>query len=149
MEKQLKQMADQAASDVEFICSGAENYVKVAGTWNNWKPQNLIYNQQDDTWMLSLNLKPGTYQYKYIIDGDWIHDPSKRWIEDDKGNVNNVIVVESLLDIVLRNYRMANLQKTLRRLRKTHAEIKELKQRLGTCWYSEVEKHKLDPKAGV
>ena len=29
------------------------------------------------------------------------------------------------------------------------AEIKELKQRLGTCWYSEVEKHKLDPKAGV
>lgn len=149
MEKQLKQMADQAASDVEFICSGAENYVKVAGTWNNWKPQNLIYNQQDDTWMLSLNLKPGTYQYKYIIDGDWIHDPSKRWIEDDKGNVNNVIVVESLLDIVLRNYRMANLQKTVRRLRKTHAEIKELKQRLGTCWYSEVEKHKLDPKAGV
>ena len=149
MEEQLKQMADQAASDVEFICSGAENYVKVAGTWNNWKPQNLIYNQQDDTWMLSLNLKPGTYQYKYIIDGDWIHDPSKRWIEDDKGNVNNVIVVESLLDIVLRNYRMANLQKTVRRLRKTHAEIKELKQRLGTCWYSEVEKHKLDPKAGV
>ena len=149
MEKQLKQMADQVASDVEFICSGAENYVKVAGTWNNWKPQNLIYKQQDDTWMLSLNLKPGTYQYKYIIDGDWIHDPSKRWIEDDKGNVNNVIVVESLLDIVLRNYRMANLQKTVRRLRKTHAEIKELKQRLGTCWYSEVEKHKLDPKAGV
>ena len=73
----------------------------------------------------------------------------KGWIEDDKGNVNNVIVVESLLDIVLRNYRMANLQKTVRRLRKTHAEIKELKQRLGTCWYSEVEKHKLDPKAGV
>ena len=149
MEHQLKQLAVQAASDVEFVCSGAENYVKVAGTWNNWRPQNLIYNQEDDTWMLSLNLKPGTYQYKYIIDGDWIHDPSKRWIEDDKGNVNNVIVVESLLDIVVRNYRMANLQKIVRRLRKTHAEIKELKQRLGTCWYSEVEKHKLDPKAGV
>ena len=149
MEQQLKQLSEQAASDVEFVCSGAENYVKVAGTWNSWKPQNLIYNQEDDTWMLSLNLKPGTYQYKYIIDGDWIHDPSKRWIEDGTGNVNNVIVVESLLDIVLRNYRMVNLQKIVRRLRKTHAEIKELKQRLGTCWYSEVEKHKLDPKAGV
>ena len=149
MEQQLKQLSVQAVSDVEFVCSGAENYVKVAGTWNNWKPQNLIYNQEDDTWMLSLSLKPGTYQYKYIIDGDWIHDPSKRWIEDDTGNVNNVIVVESLLDIVVRNYRMANLQKIVRRLRKTHAEIKELKQRLGTCWYSEVEKHKLDPKAGV
>ena len=70
-------MADQAASDVEFICSGAENYVKVAGTWNNWKPQNLIYNQQDDTWMLSLNLKPGTYQYKYIIDGQPSEDVSR------------------------------------------------------------------------
>jgi len=148
--KLLQELSQEAASEVEFSCGGAENYVKVAGSWNNWKPQNLIYQKdEDDTWILSLNLKPGTYQYKFIVDGDWIHDPSRRWKDDGKGNINNVIVVESKLDVVLRNWRMANLQKTVRRLRRTHAEIKELKQRLGTCWYSEVEKHKMDPKAGV
>lgn len=149
MEEQLKQLSKQAASDVEFICSGAENFVKVAGSWNNWKPRNLIYNEKDDTWQLSLALRPGTYQYKYIVDGEWIHDPSKRLLDDGTGNINNVIKVDSKLDVVVRNYRIANIQKTVRRLRKTHAEIQELKQKLGTCWYSEVEKYKMDPKAGV
>ena len=149
MEEQLNQLSNQAASDVEFICSGAENFVKVAGTWNNWRPRNLIYNEEEDTWQLSLSLRPGTYQYKYIVDGEWLHDPSKSWRDDGTGNINNVITVDSKLDVVVRNYRLANLQKTVRRLRKTHADIKKLKQKLGTCWYSEVEKYKMDPKAGV
>ena len=149
MEKQLSELARQAAADVEFLCSGAEDYVKVAGTWDGWRPHHLSYSRAEDTWQLSLALPPGTYSYKYIIDGEWLHDPSRRWADDGHGNINNVITVESKLDVVVRNYRMANLQKTVRRLRRTHAEIKELKQRLGTCCYSEVEKYKLDPKAGV
>eukprot|EP00088_Acartia_fossae_P039157 TRINITY_DN40755_c0_g1_i1.p1 TRINITY_DN40755_c0_g1~~TRINITY_DN40755_c0_g1_i1.p1 ORF type:complete len:150 (-),score=35.08 TRINITY_DN40755_c0_g1_i1:78-527(-) len=149
MEQQLKLLSKEAASDVDFVCCGAENYVKVAGSWNKWRPQNMIYSEPDDVWMLSLNLKPGRYQYKYIVDGEWIHDPTRPSSDDGKGNINNVIVVESKLDVVVRNWRMAKLQKTVRRLKKTHAEIKELKQKLGTCWYNEVEKHKLDPKAGV
>ena len=147
--QQLKYLADQAASDFMFTCSGAENFVKVAGTWNNWKPRNLIYNERDDTWQLSLALRPGTYQYKFIVDGEWMHDPSKRWLDDGKGNANNVMTVASKLDIFVLNYRKAKMLKTVRRLRQTHAEIKELKQKLGTCWYTEVEKYKVDPRAGV
>ena len=147
MEEQLKQLANQAASDVEFICSGAENFVKVAGSWNNWRPRNLIYNELDDTWQLTLNLGPGSYQYKYIVDGEWIHDPSRKCREDDMGNINNVITVHSRLDVVT-VYRLAKLKETQRRLRRTHEEIKELKQKLGTCWYSEVENYKTDPKSG-
>merc|ERR1719420_683686 len=91
--------------------------------------------------MLSLSIPPGTFQYKYIIDGVWIHDPSKKWTQDAEGNINNVLKVESKLEIVIRNLRILELKKT-------QAEIKELKQWLGTPWYSEVEKLKLDPKAG-
>ena len=144
------EMSKVAASDVEFECSGVESNVQVAGSWNKWKPHNLVLNsQEDNSWSLSLKLKPGCYQYKYIIDGEWIHDPSKQWRDDGKGNINNIIKVDSKLDVVVRHYRMANLQKTVQRLRETHAEIKELKQKLGTCWYSDIEKNSLDPKAGV
>ena len=91
MENQLIEMSKVAASDVEFECSGVESNVQVAGSWNKWRPHNLVFNPRDSSWSLSLKLRPGCYQYKYIIDGEWIHDPSKAWQDDGKGNINNVI----------------------------------------------------------
>lgn len=143
----MTMLSREAASAVEFLCCGAERTVQVAGSWDHWRPRDLA--QAGDTWALSLSIPPGTFQYKYIIDGQWIHDPSKKWLQDDKGNVNNVIKVESKLEIVIRNLRLMELQKLVNRLKKTQAEIKELKQWLGTPWHSEVENFKLDPKAGV
>ena len=93
MEKQLSELARQAAADVEFLCSGAEDYVKVAGTWDGWRPHHLSYSRAEDTWQLSLALPPGTYSYKYIIDGEWLHDPTRRWADDGHGNINNVITI--------------------------------------------------------
>ena len=148
MERQLEMLSRQPAAAVEFVCCGAEKGVQVAGSWNQWRPRDLDL-VAEDTWMLSLSIPPGTFQYKYIIDGVWIHDPSKKWLQDAEGNINNVIKVESKLEIVIRNLRILELQKLVSRLKKTQAEIKELKQWLGTPWYSEVEKFKLDPKAGV
>ena len=149
MKRQLTELAKEPAADVEFLCSGAEDSVQVAGSWNGWKPHNLVHHSKQDLWFLSLKLKPGCYKYKYIIDGEWIHDPSKKWKDDGEGNINNVIIVESKLDIFVVHYRMAVLRKTVHRLRQTHAEIKELKQKLGTCWYNDIESYKLNPKAGV
>ena len=148
MERQLEMLSREPASTVEFVCCGAERGVQVAGSWNQWRARDLDL-VGDDTWMLSLSIPPGTFQYKYIIDGVWIHDPSKKWLQDAEGNINNVIKVESKLEIVIRNLRILELQKLVSRLKKTQAEIKELKQWLGTPWYSEVEKLQLDPKAGV
>ena len=148
MERQLEMLSREPATTVEFVCCGAERGVQVAGSWNQWRARDLDL-VGDDTWMLSLSIPPGTFQYKYIIDGVWIHDPSKKWLQDAEGNINNVIKVESKLEIVIRNLRILELQKLVSRLKKTQAEIKELKQWLGTPWYSEVEKLQLDPKAGV
>merc|ERR1711909_195222 len=66
-------------TSVEFTCNGAEKSVQVAGTFNNWKLQELKFN--GDCWSCFIPLLPGTYQYKYIVDGVWLHDPSKRWVE--------------------------------------------------------------------
>ena len=148
MERQLEMLSREPAAAVDFVCCGAERRVQVAGSWNQWTPRDLNF-VGDDTWLLSLSIPPGTFQYKYIIDGVWIHDPSKKWLQDGQGNTNNVIKVESKLEVVIRNLRILELQKLVSRLKKTQAEIKELKQWLGTPWHSEVENFKLDPKAGV
>merc|ERR1719228_821417 len=142
----MDELANQPTS-VEFTCSGADQSVQVAGTWNKWTPTDLQF--IDDCWSGFISLPPGTYQYKYIVDGVWLHDPSKRWVNDGQGNINNVITVESKLTLFLRQKRIAELHKTARRMRKVHAEIRELKQWLGTPWHAEAQNYKLCPKAGV
>lgn len=45
--------------------------------------------------MCRLNLKPGRYVYKFIVDGEWMTDPAHPLKEDDGGgNINSVVVVE-------------------------------------------------------
>jgi len=58
--------------------------VKLAGTFNNWDPNALSFTRQGDEWVISLNLKPGKYLYKFIVDGQWITDPAnKLWENKD------------------------------------------------------------------
>jgi len=44
-------------------------------------------------WATTLELPPGSHSYKFIVDGEWLHDPSRPSQKDEKGNVNNVILV--------------------------------------------------------
>jgi hypothetical protein len=44
----------------------------VSGTWDNWRnPTKMNYERIHKNWKISLKLKPGTYYYKYIADGEW------------------------------------------------------------------------------
>jgi len=53
--------------------------IYLAGNFNDWKPDNSQYVMADDgggTFTITVKLPPGTYQYKYVIDGTtWIKDP--------------------------------------------------------------------------
>jgi len=78
---------------VEFVCFGAEQSVQVAGSFNNWQPE-ALEQQEDGEWVATLQLGPGTHLYKYVVDGEWLVDPSKETVSDVKGHTNNVVVVE-------------------------------------------------------
>ena len=39
----------------------------------------------------------GVHYYKYVVDGEWMHNPNKECEEDEKGNINNVMRIESKL----------------------------------------------------
>ncbi|GAB4343313.1 MAG: hypothetical protein Kow0099_21600 [Candidatus Abyssubacteria bacterium] len=60
-----------------YFDPGAQE-VKVAGEFNDWLPsaQHNLRRDQDGRWVVRLPLKPGRYQYKFIVDGRWAKDPS-------------------------------------------------------------------------
>lgn len=69
--------------------------VALAGTFNNWNQSELLFAREGDEWVCRLDLDPGVYAYKFIVDGNWLLDPANPSTrEDEAGNVNNVIEIE-------------------------------------------------------
>ena len=48
--------------------------VKLAGEFNDWIPSTMR-KRKDGSFALTVELSPGTYEYKFIVDGQWIVDP--------------------------------------------------------------------------
>src|SRR5260370_3470320 len=70
--------------------------VALAGTFNNWNQSQLLFAREADEWQCRIDLAPGKYTYKFIIDGNWILDPSNPTTEDDeRGFTNSVLVVKA------------------------------------------------------
>ena len=68
--------------------------VVLAGSFNNWNQSQLLFAREGDEWVCRLDLEPGRYTYKLIVDGNWLLDPANPDTEEDAaGNVNNVLVV--------------------------------------------------------
>ncbi len=50
--------------------------VLLSGTFNNWDEQNYRMKAVNGGWEMHLSLPPGVYEYKFIVDGQWMHDPA-------------------------------------------------------------------------
>ena len=65
----------------------------VAGDFTAWEP--IAMQRRSGKFRLTLPLPPGRYQYKFILDGQWIKDPdNSEWAVSDMGTVNSLVVVE-------------------------------------------------------
>jgi chromosome partitioning protein len=75
------------------------NDVRIAGDFNGWVPdkgvRSLIESEgQTRVWTKILRLTPGTYQYRYVVDGEWREDPENpEMISSAVGGRNSVLVV--------------------------------------------------------
>lgn len=70
--------------------------VKIAGDFNQWVPETLHFNDFHGrpAWQKLVHLAPGSYEYKYIIDGKWIADPENEKTTDNLlGGMNSIIDV--------------------------------------------------------
>jgi chromosome partitioning protein len=92
--------AEQATREVvvRFRDADADD-VRIAGDFNGWVPdkgvRSLIESEgQTRVWTKILRLAPGTYQYRYVVDGEWRADPDNpEMISSAVGGRNSVLVV--------------------------------------------------------
>ena len=50
--------------------------------------------QADGHWETTIALAPGRYEYKFVVDGNWKHDPLARVnVWNQSGSLNSVIEV--------------------------------------------------------
>ncbi|HEX7177670.1 MAG TPA: DUF3471 domain-containing protein [Pyrinomonadaceae bacterium] len=69
--------------------------VALAGAFNNWNQSQFLFGREGDEWVCRIDLEPGRYGYKFIVDGNWLLDPSNPETEEDAaGNINNVLEVK-------------------------------------------------------
>ena len=74
--------------------AGSAKKVEVAGSFNDWHPQ-ALKKQKDGTFAATATIPPGHYEYKFIVDGQWIVDPDNNaWALNPYGTLNSLLVVE-------------------------------------------------------
>jgi 1,4-alpha-glucan branching enzyme len=69
--------------------------VCVAGSFNQWKPEaKALHPSGTGNWWKETNLVPGTYEYCFVVDGQWIPDPkAKETVGNPFGGRNSVLTV--------------------------------------------------------
>ncbi len=71
--------------------------VYLAGSFNNWNPTEIEMTDKDGSgvYTAAINLDPGIYEYKFVINGTWSldPDPDRDWTQNGLGTLNSVLRV--------------------------------------------------------
>ena len=69
--------------------------VCVAGTFNHWQPEaKTLHVSGGGRWIKESALAPGSYEYCFVVDGQWMPDPlAKESVANPFGGKNSVLKV--------------------------------------------------------
>ena len=90
-----------------FHLNGYPNAKEVilAGSFNNWNEQALQMNKVPDGWELHAQLPPGRYEYKFIVEGEWMHDPENpEKVKNEHQTFNSVLAITEPVVFKLNGY---------------------------------------------
>lgn len=81
------------------------NSVAIAGDFNGWRKDDLLTKDDNGNWYGKFKIKPGLYQYKFIVDGRWMLDPANPVkVENfNKTDFNSVFVLSYDWKILLQS----------------------------------------------
>lgn len=83
---------------VTFILPEREaKRVTLSGGFNGWSPDATpMKRYEDGHWETTVELAPGRYQYKFVVDGQWIPDPlAHDNVWNQHGTLNSVVEVRA------------------------------------------------------
>lgn len=93
--------------NVSFRLKGFKDAKKViiAGSFNRWNEEDFKMDKVENGWELTLEIRPGIYEYKFIVDGNWMADPSNpSKIENEFGDYNSLINIGKYITFLLEGY---------------------------------------------
>jgi 1,4-alpha-glucan branching enzyme len=80
---------------IYFKLSGYSNAhnVQLAGNFNNWNAQSINLKKSGNEWLAQVVLPSGNYQYKFVVDGQWITDPANPAQAVENDQINSFLAV--------------------------------------------------------
>lgn len=80
---------------VKFVFDGSsEKAVYLVGDFNDWDTKATQLTYKSGKWAVQKTLKPGTYQFRYYVDGSWYNDAkADSYVPNQFGGHNSVIVI--------------------------------------------------------
>jgi 1,4-alpha-glucan branching enzyme len=63
----------------------------LVGDFNEWGTEDSEMERVGRVWRKVVNLHPGRYQYRFVVDGQWLSDPSNSAQEPCPGGYNSVL----------------------------------------------------------
>ena len=96
MDELLKENLPKLTTEVMFSVFAPEaQEVHIVGEFNNWQVNGVSRMMQNSgTWSKKLELVPGKYRYRFVVDGNWVEDSS-----NPNKEVNPYGSVDSLIEI--------------------------------------------------
>lgn len=79
------------------VAASPKSEVFLAGTFNQWDPRRHQMKDTRDTgkYSITLMLAKGSYEYKFVINGNWVVDPEcQNWVRNSLGTLNSVAQVD-------------------------------------------------------
>jgi chromosome partitioning protein len=98
--QQMKKIVQKKAKELPPVtfefAAGTAASVFVVGDFNNWIPgDDAKLDNVDGVWKKRLNLKPGSYKYRFVIDGKWQQDPTNPAAEINPfGELDSLLLVK-------------------------------------------------------
>lgn len=112
--------------------------VILAGSFNSWDEQMLQMRRSKDGWEIRLTLAPGIYEYKFIADGAWMHDPANPEVRgNEHGTLNSVLTVNKLARFELEGFEDAKRVVLAGSFNKWNEKDLTMR-RTKTGWYMEI-----------
>lgn len=87
----------QKVKKTEFSLSApSAQSVFLSGVFNQWDlSSHPLKRDKNGMWKISLNLNPGQYEYRFLVDGGWQNDPSCcDFVGNPFGTLNCLKIVE-------------------------------------------------------
>lgn len=73
-----RELTEKHKSKITFALHAPEAHeVRLAGNFTQWEQAAMtLRKQKNGTWRKTVQLPPGTYEYRFVVDGQWQDDPA-------------------------------------------------------------------------